>query len=221
MMGAMQRYFQTIRRIFFGLSSLSVLLLHLWPATEYVFSDRIESFLYFLVSLGIWIGAEFKDSEEVIFRRSTQNDIRLARRVIWLARNSFRELLAESNYRTLKPQDAVNDLTTFALDWILGVVFFQDSQLDKEFQSFAAKLNEFDSNLSFWGSSRPCGSNFAYRIAPQDFDSLSDDPPEPWKSEIQEANKQAAELNADMIKLVALIKKRVPEAFDTEITQPA
>lgn len=220
-MGAMQRYFQTISRIFFGLSSLSVLLLHLWPAKEYVFSDRIESFLYFLVSLGVWIGTEFKESEEVIFRRSTENDIRNARRIIWLARNPFSELFAGTNYHGLKPEYAIRELSNFIDDWNLGVVFFQDANLNTAFEKFANKLETFDKNLLEWGGFDQYGSIYAFGIAPPHCHDRYEGPPEPWKSRIIEADKQSAELNAEMKNFIALIKNRVPEAFDTEITKPA
>ena len=89
------------------------------------------------------------------------------------------------------------------------------------FEQFGAKLATFDDRLTKWGGIDKYGSITAFGIAPPRFHNQFDGPGEPWSGYIRQADARANELASELQNLIGLIKKRVPEAFDTEITAPA
>ena len=217
-MGAMQRYFQTISRIFFGLSSLSVLLLHLWPATEYVFSDRIESFLYFLVSLGVWMGAEFRESEEVVFRRSTKNDIRVSRELLRYFYYDFRYLFYQTDFSETFDESVINSLHSICSDIVFGLLFFQDKKVEPTFKELSQKLISFREYWVSHSSFNNYSSGMRYGVTlPHDI-GLSEIP-QRYVDEIDKLNRLSDEVHEAFVKCVDVIKHRVPEAFDEVITR--
>lgn len=93
-----ERYYQTIARVLAGLTMLAMLAWFLWPRVESSLLEREEALFAFLVAFAFWLLSEVKESEEVVFRGSTPNDIRLAREMLCYSRWQFRELLKEHDY---------------------------------------------------------------------------------------------------------------------------
>ncbi|MBP9184896.1 MAG: hypothetical protein KBF78_17305 [Fuscovulum sp.] len=90
----MYRHTQTIARVGAGLTAIGALLWVLWPK-DFQWSESAESIFVFSVAFVTWLLTEVKQSEEVVFRQSSPNDIRVSKELVNLHREEFRVLLDE------------------------------------------------------------------------------------------------------------------------------
>jgi hypothetical protein len=214
------RYYQTIARIGAGLATLTALTLTLWNGVGGVFEEREELFAAFLIALAAWIFTEVKESEEVIFRNSTVNDIRLGRELLSYAADKFRVALKDHDYHNGLHTRYFSELNALVHEYEVGVLDFQDRALKEPLSEFMRALTKFSMHMD--QSSAPYGTGaMLQRIIPPDdfakFDAFGS-LPNHLMIEVKQANDLAGTAWNRLEQLVAVVKTRVPEVFDEAIS---
>lgn len=210
----MGRYYQTFGRIGFGLAAMVMLGWFLWPSE--VWAVEPEPLFSFGVALVVWIFAEFKKSEEVIFRDATPNDIRLGREMLAYSTWEFRELLKNHDYHRGIPPRFLSEASALMGEVELGTAFFQDRKVQDKFSSFSNELGRFVTYFGNHSSPEQYGANLLQAIIPYDlFDEyrISDK----HRDEIKEANRLAEAAWGHFVPLISEIKHRIPEVFDEKV----
>lgn len=188
----------------------------LWPRPNSSLLEREEALFAFLIALFFWLITEIKESEEVVFRGSTPNDVRLARELLCYSRWQFRELLRDHDYhRGIEPR-YLSEASAFLTDWNLKAEFFQDKRLSTAFGDFCKKLDTF--TVYFAGVSAPETFGAVVRQSILSSRESSDwDVPEQKKPDVVETNRLATEAWKQLELLMPKIRERVPEAFDEKV----
>ncbi|MFG6561735.1 hypothetical protein ACGYK7_14635 [Sulfitobacter sp. 1A15299] len=194
---------------------MSALTWFLWPFGE-VWEFSPEPLSAFLVAFGFWIFTEFKLSEEVTYRASTPNDIRLGAQITAYGASTFRKLLKDHDYQRGIPPRYLSEADALIYEFDQGTAHFQDKRVQKNFSDFIIKLNTFSNYLGTHSSPERFGASYLQSIIPANqFDgwNISDR----HKDEINETNRLATEAWKSMKILLADIKDRIPETFDDPI----
>lgn len=194
---------------------MSALTWFLWPFNgTWEFSP--EPLSVFSAAFGFWLFSEVKLSEEVIYRASTPNDIRLGGQIVAYGTTTFRKLLKDHDYHRGIPLRYLQEADSLISEADRGAALFQDKRVQKKFSDFIMKLDTFSD--FFGGNSSPekFGASLLQSIIPANqFDewNISDR----HQAEIKETNRLATEAWKSMEFLIAEIRDRIPEAFDDPI----
>lgn len=204
----MKRYNHTITRILSGFAMLAMFAWFLWPRGTGLM-DREEALFTFILALAVWIVTEIKESDEIIYRAATKNDIRLARELISYHADKFRVLLKDhDHYHPLNTQ-YFSEASLLLNEQETGLAFFQDRRLAPRFMDFCHALNVFSSYMAEHSSPNEFGLQSIRYPGTQD--------PRRVEGEIKEANRLASLAWQEMVILINEIKDRAPEAFDEPI----
>lgn len=208
------RYYQTLGRIGFGLATMAALTWLLWPSNGW--SLDAEPLNAFVLAFVVWLFTEFKMSEEVIYRASTPNDIRLGREVFSYSTWVFRELLKDHDYhRGIRPR-YFSEATGLLHESELGIAHFQDRKVQRKYDDFITRLRLLIDHMTQFSTPERFGSVTLQSIIPaRIFDDMNIS--EQHRTEIREANRLATEAWKAMVPLIAEIKIRIPEVFDEPI----
>lgn len=196
-------------RIFSGLIVIAMLAWFLWPRGSALL-DREEALFAFLIALGVWIMTEVKESDEVIYRAATKNDIRLARELVSYASDKFKHVLRDHDFHSSIEKRYLSEVFAFDHEYNIGIVFFQDKRVAPLLDEFCCELEVFASHI-------------AQHSAPDEFGRASIVPTEAMRNrdrfepEITEANRLASRAWDQFLPLIGKIKERIPEAFDEPI----
>ncbi len=210
----MNRYYQTLARIGFGLAAMAMLVWFLWPSSMWQFEP--EPFFGFGVAFVVWAFSEFKLSEEVIYRASTPNDIRFGREIFAYGTWNFRELLKDHDYhRGIHPR-FLTEASFLVSETELGIAHFQDKKVQKKYRDFADRLKAFVDYFGMHSSPERFGSVTLQSVIPANqFDEMN--VAQHHQSEINEVNRLATEAWKALVPLISEIKERIPEVFDEPI----
>lgn len=206
----MQRYYQTMARILAGLITLFMLAWFLWPRGSELL-DREEALFAFLVALAVWLLTEIKESDEVIYRAATKNDIRLARELISYFSDKFKTLLKEHDYHSAIHPQYFSEVHLLLNEHEVGTAFFQDRRIMPLFNDFCRELETFSKYMAEHSSPNEFGRQ---SIIPSWFVGEEDR----FKDEIKEANRLASRAWARLTPLIGKIKDRIPEAFEEPVS---
>ncbi|WP_333815364.1 hypothetical protein [Tabrizicola sp.] len=207
-----QRYYQTIARIAAGTSSLLMLAWFLWPRNTPL-QEREEAFFAFVIAVVFWLLTEFKESDEVIYRAATKNDIRLAREIASYSADKFKTMLLDHDYHNAISPQYLTEMGMLISEHDSGVAFFQDRRVQPMFVDFCFSLDRFARFMAEHSSPNRFGKN---SIIPEHIASYGELPHHVHK-EISEANLLASAAWRMLLPLIKVIKDRIPEAFDDPI----
>ncbi|CUJ94818.1 hypothetical protein PH7735_01793 [Shimia thalassica] len=209
----MSRYYQTTARIASGLAAFVTFLWLLWPSDEW----RIEGepTVAFLIAIGFWILTEFKHSEEVVFRASTPNDIRVAREMLCYLTGKMRTMLKDHDFHRGIESRYLYEIDYLLTEVELDLVYFQDRKIEPIFQDFCYSLKQFDNYLGVHSSPEEFNGRWLQSIKHPKHDDYN--LPAKVQDEISETNRLASEAWATALPLIRIIRQRVPEAFDHPI----
>lgn len=202
-------------RISFGVFAMLTVGWYLWPR-ETPIIEREEAMFAFIIAFIVWVMVEVKESEEVIFRRSTLNDIRLARDLLSYASNQFRTILKDHDFhRGINPR-YLSEIGALVHEWEVGVSIFQDRILNERFAAFCGRLALFDGYLGIHSSPERFGSVVLQSVVPaRVYDEMNIS--QQHRLEIEEVNRLASLAWNEFIPLISAVRERVPEAFDEVI----
>ncbi|MFT5615131.1 MAG: hypothetical protein ACI8Q6_002414 [Granulosicoccus sp.] len=166
----------------------------------------------------VWISAEFKRSEEVIFRKSTPNDISFGRRMVAYYSFQLRGMLHEHDCHSFLLQRYSSEFNGFNMEVFLGVTEFQSRHLKPKFDNFIQDLDKFMILLATNTSPYGAGDDTRLYVKNPRYDSTGD-----WtelqRQEVKALNEQASKTWESLCSLVSNIKVHVPEIFDAPIEQ--
>ncbi|WP_040816984.1 hypothetical protein [Litoreibacter arenae] len=207
----MGRYKQTIVRIGAGLSAIGALTWLLWPSSLTDFLDP-EPLFIFLCLFVAWIATEVKQSEEVIYRESTPNDIRLSREFLELHRWQFRDLFNEADLFQFREREDYSRCYNISNRRDVGDLEFQDKELDALLSKFIESLDEFNNYIA--GNTAPelVGGRMMTGFKPVGI--VSQEKYDRLLKEARKANELADEVWKRFDYLIAQVKRLVPEALD-------
>lgn len=210
----MRRYGQTLARIGFGLAAISMLVWFLWPGPVWRF--EAEPFFAFVVAVVVWVSAEFKRSEEVIYRASTPNDIRFGRDILAYGVGCFRNLLKDHDYhRGIDPR-FLSEACCLLNETELGIAQFQDKRVQVKYEEFFERLRSFVDYFSLKSTPERFGALTLQSIIPaRKYDEMNIF--DHHQDEINEVNRLAKEAWKGMLPLIREIKDRIPEVLDEPI----
>lgn len=206
----MQRYYQTMARVMAGLVTLAMLAWFLWPRGSALL-DREEALFAFLIALCYWIMTEIKESDEVIYRAASKNDIRLARHLISYSSDKFRTLFKEHDFHSGISSQYFSELHGLLNEYDAGTTFFQDRHLQPLFKDFCHTAELFSNYMVEHSAPNEYGNN---SIIPREFHGDRTR----FANEIKTANRLSTQAWQALLPLVKKIRERVPEAFDEPIT---
>lgn len=197
-------------RIFTGLVAVAMLAWFLWPRGSELL-DREEALFAFLVALGVWILTEIKESDEVIYRAATKNDIRLARELVSYASDKFKNILREHDFHNPIGRRYLSEVFTLVDEYDVGTAFFQDKRVAPLFEVFCQELDVFAMYMAQHSAPNDQGRA---SIVPSRFAG----PRNRFDAEIAEANRLSRRAWDQLLPLITKIKERIPEAFDEPIS---
>ncbi|MGB4114175.1 MAG: hypothetical protein WBK15_14160 [Yoonia sp.] len=205
---------QTFARIGFGLAAMAALLWLLWDGATGEL--QAEPLVAFLVGCAIWITAEFKHSEEVIYRASTPNDVRVAKWLIMYHAFQLRIMLNEHSFRQALAYHYHTEFSAFSDDIDKKTVKLQNRRLRGMFDDFGYRLKKFVELMGTNMYAEGEGNSIRLYVRPPRY-SFGD-----WtENQLNEAKEldESANLAWDALNnLVKLIHQEVPEAFDEEVS---
>lgn len=210
----MQRHYQTLARIGAGFTAFMMLAWLLWPRSTPIL-EREEALFAFLIAIFFWILTEIKESDEIVFRASTPNDIRLARQIVSYATDKFKILLHEHDFRRGINARFLTEASSLVHEAAIGTAFFQDKRLKPTFDDFCRSLGEFCSYMAEHSAPEGHRGGLIQRIVPAHVDAFQLN--QRQLDEIEEANRLASKAWDALELLIPKIKDRVPEAFDEPI----
>lgn len=210
----LQRYYQTFGRIGAGITSFAMLTWYLWPR-DVPLMEREEALFAFFIAFVFWIATEVKESEEVIFRSATKNDIRVARQMVSYASDKFRFLLREHDFSFGLPPRYLSEAGALVHDFEVGSVFFQDRRVHPMFLDFCESLRKFVDYLSLHSSPEMVSTGMLQYVVPPTIRGT------PFETEhraaVDEVNRLGTAAWEKLLPLISIIRERVPEAFDDPI----
>lgn len=193
---------------------MTMLVVFLWPRADWNFSP--EAFFAFSVAVVFWIFTEFKQSEEVIFRTSTPNDIRFGREIFSYSTWVFRDLLKDHNYVRGIPPRFLNEASLLVVETEFGTALFQNKQVQTKYLDFSKRLKEFVEYFGNHSSSEQYGSVNLQAIIPySQFNEY--DISETHQNEINETNRLASLAWGAFLPLISEIKVQIPEVLDERL----
>ncbi len=197
-------------RIFSGLIVIAMLAWFLWPRGSALL-DREEALFAFLIALGVWIMTEVKESDEVIYRAATKNDIRLARELVSYASDKLKHVLKDHDFHSSIEKRYLSEVFAFDHEYKIGIVFFQDKRVAPLLDDFCRELEIFAQYITQHSVSDDFG-----RASIVPFELMGER--ERFEIEIVEANRLANNAWNKILPLIGKIKERIPEAFDEPIS---
>ncbi|MBS1303975.1 hypothetical protein [Loktanella sp. SALINAS62] len=204
---------QTIARIGAGLVSMAALTWLFWDGV--LTAPDAEPLLTFSISLFVWFSTEFKRSDEIVYRASTANDIRVAKLFLGYHAHQLRTLLWEHSFRNSLPSEYFDEFSALTTDIDRRLIKFQKPRLRNSFDDFSFKFIKFIQQLAT-NTTRE-GDEESARIYVK-ARRLS---PGPWtaheKAEANELDALGSECWELLNRLIEKVHTEVPEAFDDEI----
>lgn len=184
----------------------------MWPWSIKDFEP--ESFLVFVSSFAYWLAAEVKQSEEVVFRDSSKNDIRLGRDCMSYAAYSFRSFLKEQDFWSSYDVSYFSEASQLCHEASVGVAHFQDRVVQAAFVEFVGELNKLVEFLEVNAGPLEVGSINRMSIITKEY--YGDDYSVPsWQEQkAKEANEVSEKAWLKLEALSWKIRERIPEAFD-------
>lgn len=210
----MDRYIQTLSRISAGVGALAMLGWFLWPRTQPLL-QREDALFAFLVTAFVWILTEIKESDEVIYRASTKNDIRLAREMVSYASDKFLTILRDHDFHNSFLTRYLTEIDQLLHDFEVGTAFFQDRRVQPLFADLCAVLKPLRDHLAVHSGPSTGQPGVMQSIRPLEL--IGTEYGQHYEEQIGEANRLASLAWRQVPPLVARIKERVPEAFDEAI----
>lgn len=209
----MIKYSQTVTRIGTGLAAIAALATWLWPAEPAEFLEDPFAIFAFATALAFWIAAEIKFSEEVLLRKSSPNDIRLARILLQYHAEQFRVILKDHDFHSSIEPRYVSEVSFFLRECAVRHLGFQNDRLLLPFQRFSANLARFSNALALYTVPYqfPIGYMTSVR-APHEIDDYKVS--ERHRREIDELNDLGSSAWDALDKLISSVKKEVPEVLD-------
>ena len=208
----MSRLPQTLGRVGFGFSTLASLTWLLWPNDLADFLEP-EPLFAFATALVVWVLAEFKMSEEVLYRDSSPNDIRLAKKILAYRASTLALILRDHDFHSSIDERYLREIDALVVDWANGTAKFQNSRVQKAFDGFCEALKDFNIYLSLHSSPLSGSEGRRQSVIPMkhygDFDL-----PQPYCGEVLETNRLATIAWNKLERVYMVIDKEIPEARD-------
>ena len=213
--GQMKKYRQTAARIGFGFSAFAALTWLLWPQSF----EQLEPEPLFVLgtALVVWILSEFKTSEEVLFRGSSPNDVRVSRDILRLHTEEFRVLLKDHDTFQFILDDYYLLVGKFLDRYQTGRLLFQAKELGPKLQQFVEKLEKFHAYVCANTVAEKIGGKLRTGFKPLNL--VSEKEYDRRYSQSRTANALATDAWNEFERLVELVRKKTPEALDDPISK--
>lgn len=206
------RLTQTFGRIGAGFVVFASMIWLLWDGA--VWPLDAEPMVAVLVSLFVWLSTEFKKSDEIVFRASAPNDVRVAKLMLGYSAFQLRELLLNHDFRNAFLKDYFQEFSALCTDCENKLVKFQRLRLRGPFADFHYQLAKLVSLMATHTTPGRHSPNLLYVYDP----SFHQGAIKPFHlAEIEELNVQATHCWNTFLRMMEIIHEEVPEAFDDEI----
>lgn len=212
---SMDKFRQTWARVGAGLTAMAALCWVLWPSKLSDVSSNPEPIFVFLVALLTWTFTEFKFSEEVQFRESSPNDIRVARELVELHAGQFRYLLKDADLFQFVESDCYSQVNNLCNRHETGKLEFQNKGLNKKLENLIGDLEKLGLFVAQHTVPEMIGG--VWRTGFKPFDNVTQERYDELLVLSGEANELASNAWEKLDSLVSIIKIRVPEALDEKI----
>jgi hypothetical protein len=210
----MGKYTQTVARISAGLAAFTAYTWLLWPGSwAAVKGLPIEPLVVFLPLFAAWIATEIKTSEEIIFRNSTPNDVRLAQRLIGYYREQFRILLKDHDFHSSIATRYVSEASLLGYDFRTKRAFFQNKRLVEPFAKFMNDMEIFSDYIAQHTVPSSVGGQWRTSFRNKT-EILSEELYSSEAKAISKANEFADAAWVSFESFVDLMMREVPEAAD-------
>lgn len=171
-----------------------------------------EPFFAFLVALVVWIATEIKHSEEIVFRQSSPNDVRVAKELLRLHAHTFRTLLNDRDLFQFLDSNHFSDSHDFCHRRNTGQLRFQNLSLDGLLEKFASDLGKLNHSIAQNTVPELIGGQFMTGFKPRTI--VSQEEYDRQLALAEHANEQASVAWGSLENLVNQLHIRVPEALD-------
>lgn len=212
-MGELPRLPQTFGRIGAGLACMATLLWLLWDGVRWPL--EAEPLVAFLVAMFVWISTEFKRSDEIVFRSSSPNDVRVAKTLLGYSAFQLRELLKDHDFSNGLPSRYLTEFSAYSTDCDRRLIKLQKLSLRRPFEDFSYQLDKLVKMIAL--STSPGRQNVEFLYVQDPYWGLQE-LEDHHRVAIENLNRQAT-LCWDVFSiLLRKIHADIPEAFDEEIT---